>query len=133
MKFETTFQSGKIALCFLLVLTVIFVVPILVYGTFSAFTGLQVPGESAVTFLTGVLISKVGTAVAFVTLFYVARDTFAGRWLLYALIWWIMFALGEVGQAIGPNYSWGEALAGGISEAIYFPLSAFLLNWFFRV
>jgi hypothetical protein len=133
MKSENTSHYSKIAICFMLVLTVIFIVPIFVYGTVSAFTGLQVPGESAVIFLTGVLISKVGTAVAFVALFYLARDTFVGRWPLYAFIWWIMFAFGEVGQAIGPNYSWGEALAGGISEAIYLPLSACLLNWFFRV
>jgi hypothetical protein len=43
---------------------------------------------------------------------------------LYALLWWLMFAIGEVGQAIGPNYSWMEAVGGIISESIYLPLAA---------
>jgi hypothetical protein len=34
--------------------------------------------------------------------------------------------IGEVGQAIGPGYSWKEAIAGVISEAIYVPLSAYV-------
>jgi hypothetical protein len=40
-----------------------------------------------------------------------------------------MFVIGEVGQAIGPNYSWKEAVAGAISETVYFPLAAFVTNW----
>jgi hypothetical protein len=35
-----------------------------------------------------------------------------------------MYAIVEVGQAIGPGYSAAEAVAGVISEAIYFPLSS---------
>lgn len=80
-------------------------------------------------FLVSILVSKVGTAIAFVLIFYFARDSLSGRWLLYAFIWWLMFVIGEVGQAIGPNYSWKEAIAGIISETIYFPLSTFAANW----
>jgi hypothetical protein len=39
-----------------------------------------------------------------------------------------MFAIGEVGQAIGPSYSWKEALAGLISETAYFPLGAWIVS-----
>ncbi len=35
-----------------------------------------------------------------------------------------MYMLVEVGQAIGPSYSIGDALGGVIAEAIYFPLSS---------
>jgi hypothetical protein len=106
-------------------------VPVLVYGAASSLTGLPVPGGSPIIFLAGVLVSKMGTAFAFVALFYMARNAFADRWLQYAFVWWLMFAFGEVGQAIGPDYSWAEALAGLISEAIYFPLSAYLASWLF--
>lgn len=55
------------------------------------------------------------------------RNTWVGRWPLYAAIWWLMFVLTELGQAFGPGYSWTEAIAGIIAEAIYCPLSAFLV------
>jgi hypothetical protein len=126
------FNGRKITLCFLLVLSIVFVVPIFVYGAVSSFTGMQVPGGSAVTFLAGVLISKIGTAIALVALFYTARDTFVSQWLLYAFVWWVMFTLGEIGQAIGPGYTWTEATSGMISEAIYFPLVTYVMQWFFR-
>lgn len=34
--------------------------------------------------------------------------------------------------AIGPNYSWKEAVAGMIAETIYAPLSAYATNWLIR-
>jgi hypothetical protein len=76
-----------------------------------------------------VLVSKIGTAIAFVVIFYIAHDSFGDQWFLYAAIWWSMFIIGEVGQAIGPDYSWKEAGAGVVSETIYFPLAALLTNW----
>ena len=79
--------------------------------------------------MVSIFVSKVGTAIAFVLIFYFARDSLSGRWLLYAFIWGLMFVIGEVGQAIGPDYSWKEAVAGVISETIYFPLSAFVVDW----
>ncbi len=115
-----------------LVWAVIFVVPVVVYGAFSAVTGLQPPGSSPTLFLAGTAVSKLGAAVAFVAIFYLARDAIGGQWLLYAGIWWLMFVVGEVGQAITPTYSWQEAVAGIISETIYFPLSGFILNWLVR-
>jgi hypothetical protein len=39
-----------------------------------------------------------------------------------------MFALIEVGQAVTPDYSWLAAIGGIISEAVYFPLSAFVVT-----
>jgi hypothetical protein len=37
-----------------------------------------------------------------------------------------MFAIVEIGQAIGPNYSIGDALGGVVAEAVYFPLSSWI-------
>ena len=81
--------------------------PILVYGAFATIWGLATPSGSSVLFLTGVLISKAGTAVAFVGLY-------------------VMFILGEIGQAIGPGYTWPEAASGAISETVYVPVSAWI-------
>jgi hypothetical protein len=120
------------ALSFPLVLAIIFAVPFVIYAAASAVTGMETPGGSPLVFLTSVLVSKIGTALALVLLFYFARGSFSGRWVLYAAIWWLMFVIGEVGQAIGPDYSWQEAIAGVVSETIYFPLSAYLLNWMIR-
>lgn len=119
----------RIILDIIFVLIIIYIIPILTYGIGSAVAGLETPeGASPAQFLLGVLVSKIGTAIAFVLIFYFARDSWSGQWLLYAFIWWAMFLLGEVGQAIGPNYSWKEAIAGVISETIYFPLSAYVTS-----
>ena len=48
--------------------------------------------------------------------------------MLYACLWWLMFIIGEIGQAIGPQYSWKEAVAGIISETVYWPVSALVTN-----
>lgn len=121
---------GKIILSIILTLVIIYVVPFLVYSIFSVVAGLKPPEDaSPAQFLVSVLVSKIGTAIAFVWIFYIARNSLSGQWLLYAFIWWLSFAIGEIGQAIGPNYSWTEAIAGIISETVYFPLSAFVTNW----
>lgn len=121
---------AKVILSIFLVLIIIYVVPFLVYGVGSVVAGLKTPeGASPRRFLLSVLVTKIGTAIAFVLLFYLARSSLSGQWLLYAFIWWLMFVIGEIGQTIGPNYSWKEALAGMISETVYYPLSAYLTNW----
>jgi hypothetical protein len=51
--------------------------------------------------------------------------TLANNWVMYGLVWAAMFAVVELGQAIGPDYSKKkEAVAGIISEFIYFPVAA---------
>ncbi len=125
---------AKILLSAILVLAVIYIVPFVVYGLFSMLFGLKPPeGSSPLLFLLSVFISKIGTAIAFVLIFYFSRNVFGGNWLLYAFIWWLMFVIGEVGQAIGPHYSWKEAIAGIISETIYLPVSVYIVNWLIRV
>lgn len=122
----------KALLAVALVWAVLFVVPVLVYGGFAAVTGLKPPGDSPALFLAGTAISKLGTALAFVAIFYMARDVFGGQWFVYAGIWWLMFVVGEIGQAVTPSYSWQEAAAGIISETIYFPLSGLIATWLLR-
>jgi hypothetical protein len=117
----------KVLLAMALVLAIIFMVPIIVYGAASAVAGLKTPeGASPARFLTSVLVSKLGTAIAFVLIFYFARNALSAQWLLYGCLWWLMFVIGEIGQAIGPKYSWTEAIAGIISETAYIPLSAYV-------
>ena len=121
---------AKVILSILLDLLIIYVVPFLVYGFGSVVAGLKTPeGASPARFLISVLVTKIGTAITFVLIFYFARNSLSGQWLLYAFVWWLMFVIGEIGQTIGPNYSWKEALAGMISETVYFPLAAYLTNW----
>jgi hypothetical protein len=120
---------AKVILCIVLVLAIIYIVPFLVYGLATVAAGLKPPeGASPAQFLMSVLVSKIGTAVAFVLIFHFARRSLSGRWIIYAFAWWLMFVIGEIGQAIGPNYTWKEAIAGVISETVYLPLSAYLTN-----
>lgn len=120
----------KVLFSFVLVLAIIYIVPFLVYGLASVLAGLKTPeGASPARFLVSVLVSKVGTAIAFVLIFYIARNSLSGQWFPYAVIWWFMFIFSEIGQAIGPNYSWKAAMAGVISETVYLPLSAYVTNW----
>lgn len=124
----------RIALTVALVLVIIYTVPFLVYGLSSVVVDLRVPEDaSPVLFLASVFVSKLGTALAFVLVFYFARDSLSGWWLLYALLWWAMFVVGEVGQAIGPEYTWEEAIAGMISETVYVPLAAYITRWLLGV
>ena len=82
--------------------------------------------------MASVLVTKVGTALAFVLIFHVARDALRGRWFLYAFLWWVMFVIHEAGQAIGPGYGWMEAAAGMLAETAYCPLSAYLTHLLLR-
>jgi hypothetical protein len=111
----------------LLVFVIIYFVPFVIYGSLSGLGWIEKPEGSPARFLVGILVSKLATAVVFVLLFQLALGAFADRWLLYAFLWWVMFAIGEVGQAIGPKYSWKEALAGIVSETIYWPLAAWAM------
>ena len=117
----------NILLSFLLTLVIIFVVPIIIYGFFVKIFGIKEP-DKKLSFFTGVLIEKIGTSVGFVALFYFGKDFFINNWLLFGFVWFVMFAFTEIGQVYITGSSKKEALAGIISEAIYFPLAAFVVS-----
>jgi len=108
------------------VLAIIYLVPVVVYSVASAFGGAEPPTDSSPqAFLLGVLVTKVGTALAFVLLLWLSRDYWVDRWVVYALIWFAMFTASEVGEAISGRQGWREALLGVISEGIYAPAAAY--------
>ena len=120
-------MNSRIALAIVLVLVVFHAVAFAVYGTWSLVTGLQPPTpDSPGTFMLSVFVQKVGHSITFVLIFYFGRGAFGQRWLLYAFLWWMFSVFGELGEAIMPAYSFEEALAGIVAEAIYFPLAAFI-------
>jgi hypothetical protein len=79
-------------------------------------------------FLAGVAVSKIGTAIAFVGIWVIGREMLGPQLWLYVLCWWVMFVLGELGQAMGPDYSWQEAIAGVLSETLYLPISGLIVS-----
>lgn len=117
----------NVIISFVLTLLIVFLVPILVYGLFVKYAGLKEP-EKKLSFMISVLIQKIGTAFGFVALFALSREYFVDNWLVYGLVWVIMFAIVEIGQAIGSNYTKKEATAGVISEFIYFVIAAFAIS-----
>ena len=110
-------------------LLIIYIVPFVLYALATVVWDLEPPDDTAPwQFLVSILVSKIGTAIAFVVIYRFAKLGLGRRWSLYALIWWLSFAIGELGQAIGPGYTWKEAVIGVISEALYFPLAAIVTD-----
>jgi hypothetical protein len=125
--------TARLFTSFLATLIIMYAVPFPFYAGASALTGLETPeGASPAVFMLSVLIIKVGAAAAFVLILYLARETLCRRWLSYAFAWWLFFVLAELGQAIGPGYSWTEAIAGILSETVYCPLAALTANRLLR-
>ncbi len=123
----------KLAIGTAATLLIIFIVPIAVYGALTKPLKMSTPeGVSPGRFLLSTLVSKIGAAILMAGLFYLARGTFATRPVLYAALWLVMFFLGEIGQALGPNYSWSYAIAGMLSELVYVPASVLVLWALFR-
>jgi len=119
----------KIVYSVVVVWLVIYIVPFAIYSGFSVLAGLKPPSESSpVRFLLGIALSKLGVALAFVVILFLAGPVFYTAWGYYALLWWVMFVAEEVGQVIGSKSSWNEAVAGILSESIYLPLSAFITS-----
>ena len=119
----------RLILTVLVVLAVIYIVPFVVYSFFTLWAGLKPPEDvSPGRMLLSFLVSKGGTAIAFVLIAHLARSALGGQWLTYAALWWIMFIASEIAQAMMPTYSWKEAIAGMISETVYVP-SAALITW----
>ena len=120
-------MKSRIALAIVLTLVIFHAVAFAVYGTWSLVTGLEPPTpDSPGTFMLSVFVQKLGHSMTFVLMFYFARAAFGQRWLLYACLWWVLSVFGEFGEAIMPAYSFEDALAGVIAEAIYFPVAAFI-------
>ena len=107
---------------------ILFVIPFVIYGSGSVLFDLKPPAGAAWQFLLSVAVTKVGTAIAFVALFAFCRDGWRGHWLLYAGIWFFMFAASEVGDAVKASYGFTEAMLGILSEAVYAPLAAFTID-----
>ena len=115
------------------VLLVVYIVPFLLYGGANALGVVQLPASASPrSFLTGVLISKMGTAVAFVLLFHVGAAAWDGRWLLYAAVWLMMFVSIELGDYVASRSTGTEAILGILSEIVYTPLSAFAVHALLR-
>ncbi len=111
---------------------ILFVVPFAIYGSASSLLDLKPVAGPAWRFLAGVAITKLGTAVAFVALFYISRSLWRGQWIRYAAIWFVTFAASELGDALRTASNSIEATLGILSEAIYAPASAFTIDWLFR-
>lgn len=119
----------RILLASIAVFLVMFVVPFPFYATFEALGWASLPEpESPGAFMLSVVVMKAGIALGFVMLYSFSAASWQGRRWAYAGIWWLMYAIIETGQAIGPGYGIGEAVAGVLSEAVYFPLSAWIVE-----
>lgn len=116
----------QIVIASVLVFLIIFIFPIIVYGLCSKIMDIPEP-EKKIAFLLSVIVQKIGTTIGFVGIFLLGEEQLEPNWLLYSMIWVAMVAVTEIGQALLPNYSKKEAVAGVISELLYFPLAGFVV------
>lgn len=115
----------SVALAVVAVLAIIYVVPFIIYAGANALHLVDVPSEaSPQRFLLGVLITKLGTAVAFVLILHLGSPGLGLGWSTYAILWFLMFAASELGDAVSGRSGWSEALLGVASEASYAPAAA---------
>ena len=120
---------GRLIAAVTATLAITFLVPLPFYAGFEALGLVELPQDGTpVQFMLSVLVMKIGVALGFVFLFVLARPMIKERWWVYASIWWVMYAIVEVGQAIGPGYTGAEAVAGILAEAVYFPLAAVVVS-----
>lgn len=103
---------------------IIFVIPVIVYAIFAKYKLVQEPEKKA-RFFASVVIQKIGTSIGFVTLFTLQNTD---SWLTYGLLWTLMFAIVEIGQSLSDIYTKNDAIAGILSELIYFPLAAYAVH-----
>ena len=122
----------RVLVAVILVWVLLFAIPFAVYGSASTFLDLKPPVGPAWRFLSGVAVTKLGTALAFVALFALSRDAWRDHWALYGAIWFAMFAASEIGDVVRMASSSGEAILGILSEAVYAPASAFVINRMLR-
>lgn len=115
----------NIVLASVLVFLIFLLIPIGAYGLFTKLYGLKEP-DRKMSFFAGVIVQKLGTTVGFIAFAAMFGGKLDENWIRYGLIWFAMFAITEIGQANMSNYSRKEAAAGIISEAIYFPLAAWV-------
>ena len=112
------------ARAFLWTYLAMWIVPIPVYGLFAVFGWMEMPdGGNPLSFYLSVSVIKAGFAFGFVALF-----PRTGSWRSYAMTWWVMFAALELGQVVGQSNPMSFAVAGILSEAGYFPLSALMVS-----
>ena len=118
----------RVLVAVILVWALLFAIPFAVYGSASTFLDLKAPVGPAWRFLCGVAVTKLGTTAAFVALFALSRDAWRGHWPLYGSIWFAMFAASEIGDVVRMATGIDEAILGILSEAVYAPASAFVIN-----
>lgn len=124
-------MAVRLFLSMLSVLAVIYVVPLALYGAASRFVAMPAPAEAgAARFLIGVLVTKTGTAAAFVGSYWLASPAIRGREGLFAVLWLVMFVASEVGETLSRRTTSTEALIGMISEGIYVPISVWVVGLF---
>lgn len=117
----------------LLVLTIQYFIPFIVYSMFTLTAGLKPPvNKSPLMFVLGIVISKLGITAVFVLMFTLTRPFFQVHWLIYIILWWVLFVADEIGKAIGPNYTWKEAMAGIVSHTFTVPLSVLIVTWLLK-
>ena len=118
----------RVLVAVILVWALLFAIPFAVYGSASTFLDLKAPVGPAWRFLCGVAVTKLGMTAAFVALFALSRDAWRGHWPLYGSIWFAMFAASEIGDVVRMATGIDEAILGILSEAVYAPASAFVIN-----
>lgn len=121
-----------IALSIILVFGAVFLTEIAAHTALIAASEAHRPAPGPFGYLAGLALSRLGMALAFVGLWLMVRYDQVERIWTFVFFWWVMLAFYEVGQAIGPDYSWLDAVSGLVAASISLPLSGLIVTRLLR-
>lgn len=116
-----------IALSIAFVFGVLLLIEIAAHGAMIAMSDVPGAASSSVGFFSGLALSRLGTAVAFVGLWLMIRYDQVERIWTYTFFWWVMFTFHEIGLGMGPDYTWQDAASGIVAASISLPLSGLIV------
>lgn len=89
-------------------------------------------GQSALSLAPSLAVTRFGMALAFVGLWLMVRYDQVERIWTFVFFWWVMLALYEVGQALGPTYDLADAVTGIAAASVALPLAGRIAARFMR-
>lgn len=122
----------NIALSLVLVFASLLLAELAAQALLVAASDLPDPAQSPILHLPGLALTRFGMATAFVGLWLMVRYDQVERIWTFVLFWWVMLALYEIGQAVGPTYGWTDAVSGLISASVSLPLAGLVVSRLLR-
>ena len=122
----------NIALSLVLVFASLLLAELAAQALLVAASAAPEPAHGPFGLLPGLALTRLGMALAFVGLWLMVRYDQVERIWTFVLFWWVMLALYEVGQAVGPSCGWSDAVSGIVAASVGLPLAGLVVSRLLR-